>query len=169
MLVVGSMVGSGIFIVSADIARQVKSPGLLLLVWLVTAFMTVIAASYYGELAAAMPHSGGQYVFLRESFGLLCTHGMNGGKYYDGDDFIVLSIAKDFFKYGIEPRHLTMYRHFAEREATFFEQIVMPMLRQRNPDARKAAADNLANLASLSKKLKQALLRTNLRQYLTGA
>ena len=72
MLVVGSMVGSGIFIVSADIARQVKSPGLLLLVWLVTAFMTVIAASYYGELAAAMPHSGGQYVYLRESFGLLC-------------------------------------------------------------------------------------------------
>ena len=72
MLVVGSMVGSGIFIVSADIARQVKSPGLLLLVWLVTGFMTVIAASYYGELAAAMPHSGGQYVYLRESFGPLC-------------------------------------------------------------------------------------------------
>src|SRR5436309_13118365 len=72
MLVVGSMVGSGIFIVSADIAREVKSPGLLLLVWLVTACMTVFAASYYGGLAAAMPHSGGQYVYLRESFGLLC-------------------------------------------------------------------------------------------------
>ena len=71
MLVVGSMVGSGIFIVSADIARQVKSPGLLLVVWLVTGFMTVIAASYYGELAAAMPHSGGQYVYLRQLFGPL--------------------------------------------------------------------------------------------------
>src|SRR6185503_7522869 len=71
MLVVGSMVGSGIFIVSADIARQVGSPGLLLVVWLVTGFMTVIAASYYGELAAAMPHSGGQYVYLRQSFGPL--------------------------------------------------------------------------------------------------
>jgi APA family basic amino acid/polyamine antiporter len=71
MLVVGSMVGSGIFIVSADIARQVQSPGLLLIVWIVTGLMTVIAASYYGELAAAMPHSGGQYVYLRESFGPL--------------------------------------------------------------------------------------------------
>jgi basic amino acid/polyamine antiporter, APA family len=70
-LVVGSMVGSGIFIVSADIARQVKSPGLLLVVWLVTGLMTVIAAAYYGELAASMPHSGGQYVYLRECFGPL--------------------------------------------------------------------------------------------------
>jgi hypothetical protein len=94
---------------------------------------------------------------------------MNGDRYYDGDDFVVLSIARDFFKYGIEPRHLSMYRHFAEREATFFEQVVMPTLRQRNPDARKAAAENLANLAALSKKLKQALLRSNLRQYLQGA
>jgi len=71
MLVVGSMIGSGIFIVSADIARQVQSPGLLLIVWLVTGLMTVIAAMYYGELAAAMPHSGGQYVYLRECFGPL--------------------------------------------------------------------------------------------------
>jgi DNA-binding transcriptional MerR regulator len=101
-----------------------------------------------------------------ESFGILCSHGLNGEHYYDGDDFVVLSIAKDFFKYGIEPRHLTMYRHFAEREATFFESIVMPMLRQKNPDARKAAAENLTDLAALSRKLKQALLRSNLRQHL---
>src|SRR5688572_28477944 len=71
-LVVGSMVGSGIFIVPADIARQVQSPGLLLVVWVVTGLMTVIAAAYYGELASAMPHSGGQYVYLRECFGPLC-------------------------------------------------------------------------------------------------
>ena len=71
MIVVGSMVGSGIFIVSADIARQVRSPGLLLVVWVVTGFMTVVGAMYYGELAAAMPHAGGQYVYLRESFGPL--------------------------------------------------------------------------------------------------
>ena len=101
-----------------------------------------------------------------ESFGLICSHGANGSSYYDGDDFLVLSIAKDFFKYGIEPRHLTMYRHFAEREATFFESIVMPVLRQKNPDARRTAAENLADLAALSRKLKQALLRSNLRQYL---
>ena len=70
-LVVGSMIGSGIFIVSADIARQVKSPGLLIMTWVVTAAMTLIAALSYGELAAAMPHAGGQYVYLRESFGPL--------------------------------------------------------------------------------------------------
>jgi hypothetical protein len=104
-----------------------------------------------------------------ESFGILCSHGLNGEQYYDGDDFVVLSIAKDFFKYGIEPRHLTMYRHFAEREATFFESIVMPMLRQRNPDARKAATENLTDLTALSRKLKQALLRSNLRQYLQSS
>jgi APA family basic amino acid/polyamine antiporter len=70
-LVVGSMIGSGIFIVSADIARQVASPGLLLLVWLATGVMTLIGALSYGELAAAMPNAGGQYVYLRESFGPL--------------------------------------------------------------------------------------------------
>src|SRR5690349_8645568 len=71
MLVIGSMIGSGIFIVSADISRQVNSPGLLILVWLVGAALTIAAALSYGELAAAMPHAGGQYVYLREAFGPL--------------------------------------------------------------------------------------------------
>ncbi|HET9131755.1 MAG TPA: amino acid permease, partial [Terriglobia bacterium] len=68
MIVVGIMIGSGIFIVSADIARTVGSPGLLLLVWLITGILTLIAALSYGELAAMMPHAGGQYVFLREAY-----------------------------------------------------------------------------------------------------
>ena len=67
MIVCGSMIGSGIFIVSADIAHQVQSPALLLIVWLVAGLMTIIGALTYGELAAAMPDAGGQYVFLRES------------------------------------------------------------------------------------------------------
>ena len=70
-LVMGSMIGSGIFITSADIARQVKSPGLLILCWLIGAALATIAALSYGELAAAMPHAGGQYVYLREAFGRL--------------------------------------------------------------------------------------------------
>jgi APA family basic amino acid/polyamine antiporter len=70
-LVVGSMIGSGIFIVAADIGRQVNSPGLLVMTWIVTAVLTLIAALSYGELAAMMPHAGGQYVYLRESFGPL--------------------------------------------------------------------------------------------------
>ena len=70
-LVVGSMVGSGIFIVAADIARQVQSPGLMILTWVITALLTITAALSYGELAAAMPQAGGQYVYLREAFGPL--------------------------------------------------------------------------------------------------
>ena len=70
-LVMGSMIGSGVFIVAADISRQVQSPGLLIVTWLVTAALTLIAALSYGELAAAMPHAGGQYVYLREAFGPL--------------------------------------------------------------------------------------------------
>ncbi len=68
-LVAGSMIGSGIFIVSADITRQVGTPGTLLMVWLVAGVMTIAGALAYGELAAMMPQAGGQYVYLREAYG----------------------------------------------------------------------------------------------------
>jgi APA family basic amino acid/polyamine antiporter len=68
MLVAGSMIGSGIFIVSSIIARQVGAPGWLLVVWVVTGVLTLMAALSYGELAAMMPKAGGQYVYLREAF-----------------------------------------------------------------------------------------------------
>jgi APA family basic amino acid/polyamine antiporter len=71
MIVMGAMIGSGIFIVSADIARTVGSPGLLLLVWLITGIVTIIGALSYGELAGMMPHAGGLYVYLREAYGPL--------------------------------------------------------------------------------------------------
>jgi basic amino acid/polyamine antiporter, APA family len=67
-IVMGSMIGSGIFIVAAEIARELGSPGLFLLSWVVSAVMTVFAAVTYGELAAMMPQAGGQYVYLREAF-----------------------------------------------------------------------------------------------------
>jgi APA family basic amino acid/polyamine antiporter len=70
-LVMGSMIGSGIFIVSSDVAREVRSPGLLILCWILAAALTLIAALSYGELAAVMPQAGGQYVYLREAFGRL--------------------------------------------------------------------------------------------------
>ena len=68
MIVAGSMIGSGIFIVSADIARQVGSPGWLLVVWIITGLLTVGAALSYGELAAMMPRAGGMYVYLKEAY-----------------------------------------------------------------------------------------------------
>jgi DNA-binding transcriptional MerR regulator len=104
-----------------------------------------------------------------ESYGIVCSHGPESAIYYDGDDYIVLSIVKDFFRYGVEPRHLTMYKHFEEREAAFFETIVAPMMRQKNPDARRAASQSLADLARTSRKFKQALLRTNIRDHIQSA
>jgi basic amino acid/polyamine antiporter, APA family len=71
MLVMGSMIGSGIFIVSAKIGREVDSPALLIAAWVVTGFLTIVGALSYGELAAMMPRAGGQYVYLREALGPL--------------------------------------------------------------------------------------------------
>src|SRR5579862_204477 len=71
MLVMGSMIGSGIFIVSAEIGREVNSPALLIGAWAVAGFMTIAAALSYGELAAMMPRAGGQYIYLREALGPL--------------------------------------------------------------------------------------------------
>ena len=71
MLVAGSMIGSGIFIVSADISRKVDTPAFLLLAWILTGVITLLGALAYGELAAMYPRAGGQYVFLRESMGPL--------------------------------------------------------------------------------------------------
>src|SRR3989442_2038884 len=71
MLVIGSMIGSGIYIVSAEIAREVNSPALLIGSWLVSGLLAIVGALSYGELAAMMPRAGGQYVYLRESLGPL--------------------------------------------------------------------------------------------------
>jgi DNA-binding transcriptional MerR regulator len=103
-----------------------------------------------------------------EQFGIVCTHGPEGGRYYDGDDYVTLSIVKDFLRFGIEPRHLTMYKHFADRESAFFEALVAPTLRQKNPDARRAATQTLGELTTTSRKFKQALLRNALRDNLAA-
>src|SRR5471030_1532959 len=71
MIVAGGMIGSGIFIVSADITRRVDSAGWLIVVWLVTGFMTLTAAVSYGELSGMFPKAGGQYVYLKESYNKL--------------------------------------------------------------------------------------------------
>ena len=87
MIVAGSMIGSGIFIVSADIARQVGSPGWLLVVWIITGLLTIGAALSYGELAAMMPRAGGMYVYLKEAYGSLW------GFLYGWTHFLVIGTA----------------------------------------------------------------------------
>jgi basic amino acid/polyamine antiporter, APA family len=65
MIVMGSMIGSGIFIVTASVAKQVGSPAFIMLTWILTGILTIVAAVSYGELAGMMPRAGGQYVYLR--------------------------------------------------------------------------------------------------------
>jgi DNA-binding transcriptional MerR regulator len=120
------------------------------------------------EEMAAATGVGRDRIKELEGFGIVCTHGPEGGRYYDGDDYVTLSIVKDFLRFGIEPRHLTMYKHFADRESAFFEALVAPTLRQKNPDARRAAAQTLGDLTATSRKFKQALLRNSLREHLSG-
>src|ERR1700752_1523012 len=68
MVVVGVMIGSGVFIVAADMSRVINSAGWMLMAWVITGILTIFAALSYGELAAMMPHAGGMYVYLREAF-----------------------------------------------------------------------------------------------------
>jgi hypothetical protein len=101
-------------------------------------------------------------------FGLMAGKSVGGTVYYDEDALAVAQFAARFMHYGVEARHLRMYRTSAEREASFFEQVVMPMLKQRNPQARRQAVDALQDLAALGQGLRAALLRRALRDY-TGA
>lgn len=87
MIVAGSMIGSGIFIVSTDIVRNVGSAGWLILVWVITGLMTVMAAVSYGEMSGMFPRAGGQYVFLREAFNPLA------GFLYGWSSFTVIQTA----------------------------------------------------------------------------
>jgi DNA-binding transcriptional MerR regulator len=98
-------------------------------------------------------------------FGLLNGYQVAGDTFYDGDALIVARTAAGFMRFGIEARHLRMYKVAAEREAGFMEQVVMPLLKQRNPTARRQAADNLGEMARLGEQLRTALLRAALRDH----
>ncbi len=100
-----------------------------------------------------------------ERYGLLAGRAVGSEVLYDAEALIVARLAAAFRRFGVEARHLRMYRSSAEREAGFFEQIVMPMVKQRNPTARRQAADTLAELARLGDGMRSAMLRLSLRNY----
>jgi DNA-binding transcriptional MerR regulator len=85
---------------------------------------------------------------------------------YGGDDLVAARAAREFFAFGVEARHLRMYRQFADREATFFEQIVTPLSRRRTPDADEQAARSVHELMALSRRMREAMLRASLRDLL---
>jgi DNA-binding transcriptional MerR regulator len=114
------------------------------------------------ELSKAAGLSDEQLSSL-EDFGLL---GASEGGSYDENDLLVARSARKFFDYGVEARHLRMYRQFAEREASFFEQIVAPGTRRRDPNAQTEASKAVRELAALSRQIKEAALRSSLRELL---
>jgi DNA-binding transcriptional MerR regulator len=119
------------------------------------------------ELAAA---SGLEDDDLREleRYGLLTGRRAASSVYYDEEALMVAQLAAGFMKYGVEARHLRMYKTAGEREAGFLEQVVLPMLKQRNPQARRQAADALSDLTKLGQGLRAAMLRQALRKYIEG-
>jgi DNA-binding transcriptional MerR regulator len=120
----------------------------------------------FGELASA---SGLEVDDLHELelYGILVGRSVGGTVYYDEDALVVANLAAGFMKYGVEARHLRMYRNAGEREASFLEQVVMPMLKQRNPAAHTQAIETLGELARLGQAFRAAMLRQALHEYLS--
>jgi len=104
-----------------------------------------------------------------EQYGLISGRTLGDDVFYDGDALIVATKSAGFLSRGVEARHLRMYKVAAEREAGFLEQLAMPLLKQRNPQARREAVGLVEELSELGHDLRSALLRANLRRHLDQA
>jgi DNA-binding transcriptional MerR regulator len=100
-----------------------------------------------------------------ERYSLVEGRPMGRDTLYDEEALVVARLAAGFLRFGVEARHLRMYKVSAEREASFFEQVVLPLVKQRNPAARRQAVENLSELASLGESLRGAMLRHALKGY----
>ena len=118
----------------------------------------------FDELRSA---SGLEPAALREleRYGLVEGKPVGGQTYYDEDALVVARLAASFARHGVEARHLKMYKTSAERESGFYEQVILPLIKQRNPASRRQALDTLAELSQLGGDMRGALLRAALRQY----
>ncbi|MGI9119693.1 MAG: MerR family transcriptional regulator [Acidimicrobiales bacterium] len=116
------------------------------------------------ELAKASGLSPADLAQL-ERHGLLVGSAVGRQLQYDGEALVVARLAAAFASHGVEPRHLRMYKNSAEREAGFYEQVVLPYMKQRNPGARRQALDTLNELCRLGEGLRNALLRRALRDF----
>jgi DNA-binding transcriptional MerR regulator len=117
------------------------------------------------EIAAASGLSESEVTDL-VSFGILGGRTVGGIVHYDESDLVVAELAAAFGRFGIEPRHLRLYKHSSDREAGFVEQLVLPLLKQRNPDARKRAAEMATELTRLGQGLRAALVQRSLQDLL---
>jgi DNA-binding transcriptional MerR regulator len=115
------------------------------------------------EAAGLEPHEVRE---LRD-YGVLGERG-DDANHFDSEDLVAARAARELLQLGLEARHLRMYRQFCDRELALFEQLAAPLLRQRNPEARRQATGQLEKLAGLAGQLQQALLIRSLRAYLHG-
>jgi DNA-binding transcriptional MerR regulator len=104
-----------------------------------------------------------------EQYGLISGRPLGNDVFYDGDCLVIASTSSGFLARGVEARHLRMYKVAAEREAGFLEQLTLPLLKQRNPQARREAVELVGELSDLGHDLRSALLRSNLRRHLDQA
>jgi DNA-binding transcriptional MerR regulator len=117
------------------------------------------------ELCAASGLTATEVTAL-EGFGLIEPLVVGGALYYDEDGLTVARLVADFARFGIEPRHLRLFRNAADREFGLIEQVVTPLIRQRNPEARQRAIESADELARLGQALRAGLLRRSLRHHL---
>jgi DNA-binding transcriptional MerR regulator len=120
-----------------------------------------------GELAQASGLNVHQVEEL-ESYGLIESRMVAGVLCYDEEALVVAGLAAGFARFGVEARHLRMFKHAAERQASLYSQIVMPLLRQRNPDARRRAHDDLTRLAELGASMQACFAKAMLRDLTRG-
>jgi DNA-binding transcriptional MerR regulator len=120
-------------------------------------------ATYTLEELAGASELTAEAVLALQQYGLLAPTSVAGQAYFDGDALAVARAAAGFARHGVEPRHLRAWRNAADREASLFEQVVMPLMKQRNPQARRQAATALEELSRSGGELHAALLRRALR------
>ncbi|MHB8439165.1 MAG: MerR family transcriptional regulator [Acidimicrobiales bacterium] len=120
------------------------------------------------EELAAVAGCAPEAVAALESFGLITSRRIGRVDYFGEDALTITRLATRFAAYGVEARHLRLHKHAAEREAAFIEQVVLPLYRQRNPEARQRATDTVAELSSLGHELRSVLLQAALRAQLGG-
>jgi DNA-binding transcriptional MerR regulator len=128
----------------------------------------VTGASLTGEELCAASGLTAEELAGLESYGLIEATTVAGLRTYDEDALTVANLAASFRAYGIEPRHLRQYRNAADREMGLIEQVVIPLLRQRNPESRQRAADAAEQLATLGQSMRATLLRVALHRHLGG-
>ncbi|HEC09097.1 MAG TPA: MerR family DNA-binding transcriptional regulator [Acidimicrobiales bacterium] len=101
-----------------------------------------------------------------ESYGLIESRSIGPATYYDGEALIVAKLAAGFAVFGVEARHLRMYKVAAQREASVFEQVIMPLVRQRNPSSARKAREQLEEMARMGARMRGAMIRLALRDHL---